>query len=188
MRTDRSIETGGTGIGRGDMGDGLPDRHDCIGSLALILAVSLELVGGVSLHGRLMALGCDDPIESGTRGCAGGAQIDGGNGLGTAELVHDLRPMAISAAGFDRALYKLGDVFRALTTSFLLCGMQFFSEDSRGGPHSGMGATILGAFLSAAGCPAPFGIIPFVVCVPAVLQALSNLAFMWLAWAGKAMP
>lgn len=93
------------------------------------------------------------------------------------------RPMAVALLALI-VLYKLGDAFAgALTTSFLLRGMQFSSEDIGVVRAFGMGATILGAFIGG-------GLMPRLGLFRAlflfgILQALSNLAFMWLAWAGK---
>jgi PAT family beta-lactamase induction signal transducer AmpG len=81
-------------------------------------------------------------------------------------------------------LYKLGDAFAgALTTSFLLRGMQFSSEDIGFVRAFGIGATILGAFIGGGLMPR-LGLFRALF-VFGMLQALSNLSFMWLAWAGK---
>ena len=57
------------------------------------------------------------------------------------------RPMAGALLGLI-VLYKLGDAFAGtLTTSFLLRGIQFSSEDIGVVRAFGIGATILGAFI-----------------------------------------
>jgi PAT family beta-lactamase induction signal transducer AmpG len=93
------------------------------------------------------------------------------------------RPMALALLGLI-VLYKLGDAFAgALTTSFLLRGVQFSSEDIGVVRAFGMGATILGAFIGGSLMPR-LGLFRSLF-VFGILQALSNLTFMWLAWAGK---
>ena len=71
----------------------------------------------------------------------------------------------------------------ALTTSFLLRGMQFSSEDIGVVRAFGIGATILGAFIGGGMMPR-LGLFRALF-IFGVLQALSNLSFLWLAWAGK---
>jgi PAT family beta-lactamase induction signal transducer AmpG len=93
------------------------------------------------------------------------------------------RPMAGALLGLI-ILYKLGDAFAgALTTSFLLRGMQFSSEDIGVVRAFGMGATILGAFIGGGLMP-QLGLFRSLFMF-GILQALSNLSFLWLAWAGK---
>ena len=93
------------------------------------------------------------------------------------------RPMALALLGLI-VLYKLGDAFAgALTTSFLLRGMEFSSEDIGLVRAFGIGATILGAFIGGGLMP-QLGLFRSLM-VFGVLQALSNLSFLWLAWAGK---
>ncbi len=93
------------------------------------------------------------------------------------------RPMALALLGLI-VLYKLGDAFAgALTTSFLLRGMAFSSEDIGLVRAFGIGATILGAFIGGGLMP-QLGLFRSLM-VFGLLQALSNLSFLWLAWAGK---
>ena len=93
------------------------------------------------------------------------------------------RPMALALLGLI-VLYKLGDALAgALTTSFLLRGMAFSSEDIGLVRAFGIGATILGAFIGGGLMP-QLGLFRSLM-VFGVLQALSNLSFLWLAWAGK---
>lgn len=93
------------------------------------------------------------------------------------------RPMAGALLGLI-VLYKLGDAFAgALTTSFLLRGMEFSSEDIGVVRAFGIGATILGAFIGGGLMP-QLGLFRSLL-VFGVLQALSNLSFLWLAWTGK---
>jgi PAT family beta-lactamase induction signal transducer AmpG len=93
------------------------------------------------------------------------------------------RPMAAALLGLI-VLYKLGDAFAgALTTSFLLRGMQFSSEDIGLIRALGIAATILGAFVGGALMPR-MGLFRSLFLF-GLLQAVSNLSFMWLAWAGK---
>ncbi len=96
------------------------------------------------------------------------------------------RPMAVALLGLI-VLYKLGDAFAgALTTSFLLRGMQFSSEDIGLVRAFGIGATIFGAFIGGALLPR-MGLFRALFLF-GVLQALSNLSFLWLAWVGKSYP
>ncbi len=93
------------------------------------------------------------------------------------------RPMAGALLALI-VLYKLGDAFAgALTTSFLLRGMEFSSEDIGVIRALGIGATILGAFIGGSLMP-QLGLFRSLF-VFGVLQAVSNLSFMWLAWVGK---
>jgi PAT family beta-lactamase induction signal transducer AmpG len=93
------------------------------------------------------------------------------------------RPMAGALLGLI-VLYKLGDAFAgALTTSFLLRGMEFSSEDIGLVRAFGIGATILGAFIGGGLMP-QLGLFRSLLMF-GLLQALSNLSFLWLAWAGK---
>ena len=85
-------------------------------------------------------------------------------------------------------LYKLGDAFAgSLTTAFLLRGAQF-SLDDVGYVNKGMGlaATIFGALFGGA-LMVRLGLYRALM-VFGILQAVSNLAFMALAAAGKSFP
>jgi PAT family beta-lactamase induction signal transducer AmpG len=82
-------------------------------------------------------------------------------------------------------LYKLGDAFAgSLTTAFLIRGVDFSPTDV-GLVNKGMGlaATILGA-LAGGALLARIGLFRALLFF-GLLQALSNLAFMVLAWTGK---
>ncbi len=93
------------------------------------------------------------------------------------------RPMAGALLALI-VLYKLGDAFAgALTTSFLLRGMEFSSEDIGVIRAMGIGATILGAFIGGSLMPR-WGLFKSLLAF-GLLQAVSNLSFMWLAWVGK---
>jgi PAT family beta-lactamase induction signal transducer AmpG len=85
-------------------------------------------------------------------------------------------------------LYKIGDAFAgSLTTAFLIRGAGF-SAGEVGVVNKGMGlfATILGALVGGA-LMARWGLFRSLL-VFGLLQALSNLAFMALAWTGKSYP
>jgi PAT family beta-lactamase induction signal transducer AmpG len=85
-------------------------------------------------------------------------------------------------------LYKLGDAFAgSLTTAFLLRGAGFSLEDV-GYVNKGMGlaATIVGALFGGA-LMIRLGLYRALM-VFGILQAVSNLTFMWLAAAGKSYP
>ena len=85
-------------------------------------------------------------------------------------------------------LYKLGDAFAgSLTTAFLLRGMGFSLEDV-GYVNKGMGlaATIVGALFGGA-LMVRLGLYRSLMAF-GILQAVSNLTFMWLALAGKSYP
>ncbi len=85
-------------------------------------------------------------------------------------------------------LYKIGDALAgALTTAFLIRGVGF-SPTEVGVVNKGMGlaATIVGALIGGAAM-ARWGLFRSLL-VFGLLQALSNLSFMVLAWSGKSYP
>ncbi|MGH7232209.1 MAG: AmpG family muropeptide MFS transporter [Nitrospiraceae bacterium] len=85
-------------------------------------------------------------------------------------------------------LYKVGDAFAgSLTTAFLIRGVGF-SPSEVGVVNKGMGmiATILGA-LAGGALMAKLGLFRSLLMF-GLLQAVSNLSFMLLAWAGKSYP
>lgn len=85
-------------------------------------------------------------------------------------------------------LYKLGDAFAgSLTTAFLLRGVGFSLQDV-GYVNKGMGlaATIVGALFGGA-LMVRLGLYRSLFAF-GILQAVSNLTFMWLAMAGKSYP
>lgn len=85
-------------------------------------------------------------------------------------------------------LYKLGDAFAvSLSTAFLIRGAGF-SPDDVGYVNKGMGlaATIFGV-LAGGGLMLKLGLYRSLM-VFGILQAVSNLAYMWLAMAGKSYP
>ena len=85
-------------------------------------------------------------------------------------------------------LYKLGDAFAgSLTTAFLLRGVGFSLEDV-GYVNKGMGlaATIVGALFGGA-LMVKLGLYRSLMGF-GILQAVSNLTFMWLAMVGKSYP
>jgi PAT family beta-lactamase induction signal transducer AmpG len=85
-------------------------------------------------------------------------------------------------------LYKLGDAFAgSLTTAFLIRGAGFTPTDV-GAINKGLGlfATIIGA-LFGGGLMVRLGLYRALLLF-GILQAVSNLAFMVLAWAGKSYP
>ena len=85
-------------------------------------------------------------------------------------------------------LYKLGDAFAvSLSTAFLIRGVGF-SPDDVGYVNKGMGlaATIFGVVLGG-GLMVKLGLYRSLMFF-GILQAVSNLAYMWLALAGKSYP
>jgi PAT family beta-lactamase induction signal transducer AmpG len=85
-------------------------------------------------------------------------------------------------------LYKLGDAFAvSLSTAFLIRGAGF-SPDDVGYVNKGMGlaATIFGVVAGGA-LMVKLGLYRSLM-VFGILQAVSNLAYMWLAMAGKSYP
>ncbi|HJU04204.1 MAG TPA: MFS transporter [Nitrospiraceae bacterium] len=85
-------------------------------------------------------------------------------------------------------LYKVGDAFAgSLTTAFLIRGVGF-SPTEVGVVNKGMGmvATILGA-LAGGALMAKLGLFRSLLTF-GLLQAVSNLSFMLLAWIGKSYP
>jgi PAT family beta-lactamase induction signal transducer AmpG len=93
------------------------------------------------------------------------------------------RPMALALLALI-VLYKLGDAFAgALTTPFLIRGLDFSSTDVGVIRAFGLGATILGAFIGGMFMPR-LGLFRALLLF-GMLQALSNLSFLVLFWAGK---
>jgi MFS transporter, PAT family, beta-lactamase induction signal transducer AmpG len=85
-------------------------------------------------------------------------------------------------------LYKLGDAFAgSLTTAFLLRGVGFSLADvGYVNKAMGLAATIVGAVFGGA-LMVRLGLYRSLLAF-GILQALSNLTFMWLALAGKSYP
>lgn len=80
--------------------------------------------------------------------------------------------------------YKVGDAFAAsLQTAFLIGGMGFSVSDVGYVKGIGLAATLIGA-LAGGLAMAKLGLVRSLL-VFGILQALSNLGFMWLAWMGK---
>ncbi|HJR77417.1 MAG TPA: MFS transporter [Nitrospiraceae bacterium] len=93
------------------------------------------------------------------------------------------RPMAIAMLALI-VLYKLGDAFAgALTTPFLIRGLDFSSTDVGVIRAFGLGSTILGAFIGGIVMPR-LGLFRSLLAF-GMLQALSNLSFLVLFWMGK---
>ena len=85
-------------------------------------------------------------------------------------------------------LYKLGDAFAgSLTTAFLLRGAGFGLDDvAYVNKGMGLAATIIGA-LAGGALMVRLGLFRALMAF-GILQAVSNLTFMWLALAGKSYP
>lgn len=153
------------------------------GSLALIVAARWNWPAAYLCMAALMALGVVTILLSPEPDRAQAAPQSMAEAVWGPLAEFLSRPMAVALLGLI-VLYKLGDAFAgALTTSFLLRGMQFSSEDVGVVRAFGMGATIAGAFIGGGLMPR-LGLFRSLF-VFGVLQALSNLSFMWLAWAGK---
>jgi PAT family beta-lactamase induction signal transducer AmpG len=81
-------------------------------------------------------------------------------------------------------LYKVGDAVAAsLQTAFLIGGMGFSVSEVGYVKGLGIGATLIGA-LAGGVAMAKLGMVRSLL-VFGLLQAVSNLGFMWLAWMGK---
>jgi PAT family beta-lactamase induction signal transducer AmpG len=81
-------------------------------------------------------------------------------------------------------LYKIGDAVAAsLQTAFLIGGMGFSVSEVGYVKGLGLGATLIGALVGGAAM-AKLGMVRSLL-VFGLLQAVSNLGFMWLAWMGK---
>jgi len=81
-------------------------------------------------------------------------------------------------------LYKVGDAVAAsLQTAFLIGGMGFSVSEVGYVKGLGLGATLVGA-LAGGVAMAKIGIVRSLL-IFGLLQAVSNLGFMWLAWMGK---
>ncbi|MBU6435073.1 MAG: MFS transporter [Nitrospirae bacterium] len=81
-------------------------------------------------------------------------------------------------------LYKIGDAVAAsLQTAFLIGGMGFSVSDVGYVKGLGLGATLIGALVGGVAM-AKLGMVRSLLLF-GLLQAVSNLGFMWLAWMGK---
>jgi PAT family beta-lactamase induction signal transducer AmpG len=81
-------------------------------------------------------------------------------------------------------LYKVGDAVAAsLQTAFLIGGMGFSVSEVGYVKGLGLGATLIGALVGGVAM-AKMGMVRSLLLF-GVLQAVSNLGFMWLAWMGK---
>ena len=81
-------------------------------------------------------------------------------------------------------LYKVGDAVAAsLQTAFLIGGMGFSVSEVGYVKGLGIGATLIGA-LAGGVAMAKLGMVRSLL-IFGLLQAVSNLGFMWLAWMGK---
>jgi len=80
--------------------------------------------------------------------------------------------------------YKIGDAVAAsLQTAFLIGGMGFSVSEVGYVKGLGLGATLIGALVGGVAM-AKLGMVRSLL-VFGLLQAVSNLGFMWLAWMGK---
>jgi PAT family beta-lactamase induction signal transducer AmpG len=80
--------------------------------------------------------------------------------------------------------YKIGDAVAAsLQTAFLIGGMGFSVSEVGYVKGLGLGATLIGALVGGAAM-AKLGMVRSLL-IFGLLQAVSNLGFMWLAWMGK---
>ena len=80
--------------------------------------------------------------------------------------------------------YKIGDAVAAsLQTAFLIGGMGFSVSDVGYVKGLGLGATLIGALVGGVAM-AKLGMVRSLLLF-GLLQAVSNLGFMWLAWMGK---
>jgi PAT family beta-lactamase induction signal transducer AmpG len=81
-------------------------------------------------------------------------------------------------------LYKVGDAVAAsLQTAFLIGGMGFSVSEVGYVKGLGLGATLIGALVGGVAM-AKLGMVRSLLLF-GLLQAVSNLGFMWLAWMGK---
>ena len=81
-------------------------------------------------------------------------------------------------------LYKVGDAVTAsLQTAFLIGGMGFSVSEVGYVKGLGLGATLIGALIGGVAM-AKLGMVRSLLLF-GLLQAVSNLGFMWLAWMGK---
>ncbi len=80
--------------------------------------------------------------------------------------------------------YKMGDAVAAsLQTAFLIGGMGFSVSEVGYAKGLGLGATLIGALVGGVAM-AKLGMVRSLLLF-GLLQAVSNLGFMWLAWMGK---
>ena len=160
------------------------------GALALVLVAGSAWIAGIGWRNTYL-------LMAGLMSIGIMATLWGRNPQDAAPHPHSLRAAFVEplreffsrhgALGFLALLilYKLGDAFAgSLTTAFLLRGMGFSLEDV-GYVNKGMGlaATIVGALFGGA-LMVRLGLYRSLMAF-GILQAVSNLTFMWLALAGK---
>jgi PAT family beta-lactamase induction signal transducer AmpG len=150
---------------------------------ALVLADRLGwqntylLLAAVMVTGTMTILASPEPSE--TRGAPGSLEEAIGGPL--KELFS--RPGVVGVLTLI-VLYKIGDAIAAsLQTAFLIGGVGFSISDVGYVKGIGLAATLIGA-LAGGVAMARLGLV-WSLLVFGLLQAISNLGFMWLAWMGK---
>ena len=157
------------------------------GGLALILADQIGWRSAYLLMAGLMAIG----IATSMLAPEPAAPVAQPRSLAAAVIqpLRDLfsRPGALSLLALVM-LYKFGDALAGtLTTAFLIRGVGFTPTDvGVVNKFLGLGALLLGAL--AGGVLLARMSLYRALMLFGVLQAISNLSFAWLAWAGKSYP
>src|SRR5215831_15156839 len=160
------------------------DRPELLGFLgALVLADRLGwqntylLLAALMATGTVTILASPEPME--TRG----APASLGEAIGGPLKELFTRPGVLGLLTLI-VLYKIGDAVAAsLQTAFLIRGVGFSVSDVAYVKGIGLAATLIGA-LAGGIAMARLGLV-WSLLVFGLLQAISNLGFMWLAWLGK---
>ena len=141
--------------------------------MAIHLLAACRINGGRNRH---------DPCQSGTvRANATPASLAEAIGGPLKEFF--TRPGVVGLLALI-VFYKIGDAVAAsLQTAFLIGGMGFSVSEVGYVKGLGIGATLIGA-LAGGVAMAKLGMVRSLLLF-GLLQAVSNLGFMWLAWMGK---
>jgi MFS transporter, PAT family, beta-lactamase induction signal transducer AmpG len=135
------------------------------------------LLAAVMVTGTVTILASPEPSET------SGAPASLGEAIGGPLKELFSRPGVVGVLTLI-VLYKIGDAIAAsLQTAFLIGGVGFSISDVGYVKGIGLAATLIGA-LAGGVAMARLGLV-WSLLVFGLLQAISNLGFMWLAWMGK---
>jgi PAT family beta-lactamase induction signal transducer AmpG len=150
---------------------------------ALVMADQLGWQTTYLLLAALMATGAVTILASPEPSETRGAPASLGEAIGGPLKELFARPGVIGLLALI-VLYKIGDAVAAsLQTAFLIKGVGFSISDVGYIKGLGLAATLVGA-LAGGIAMARLGLV-WSLLVFGLLQAISNLGFMWLAWMGK---
>jgi PAT family beta-lactamase induction signal transducer AmpG len=150
---------------------------------ALVMADQLGWRTTYLLLAALMATGAVTILASPEPSETRGAPTSLGEAIGGPLKELFARPGVVGLLALI-VLYKIGDAVAAsLQTAFLIGGVGFSISDVGYVKGIGLAATLIGA-LAGGIAMARWGLV-WSLLVFGLLQAISNLGFMWLAWMGK---